>query len=118
MTEADRPALDLDNIKERWEEYEDVSPMPLIAEVRRLRPYESIVCDIEREMAGAVPDAGDTLDGDVAALRMDRDALQARIDAALAVHHRAYSNRDGTQWFCACLHDWPCATVAALEGKP
>ena len=70
--------LDLDEIVRSWQEYEDISPLPLIAEIRRLTAENEALRDKQADLNMAWAES-------LADAYVERDALQARIDAALAL---------------------------------
>ena len=81
--------LDLDEIVRSWQEYEDISPLPLIAEIRRLQVL------IDAAVALHIPRDPDRAPDDPPTCC--RECCPTWTSAALQTHVA-----------------WPCATVAAL----
>ena len=67
----------------------------------------------------AIEELGKVTASVLSALSDQRDALQGRIAAALALHHAATSYpRYSQPILCTCgSHEWPCPTRRALEGE-
>ena len=113
--------LDLDEIVRSWQEYEDISPLPLIAEIRRLTAENEALRDKQADLNMAWAES-------LADAYVERDALQALIDAAVGLHIPRDPDRAPDDpptccreccptWTSAALQThvaWPCATVAAL----
>lgn len=73
--------------------------------------------DEPRDLDTAVSDVA-RLTGDLTATMDARNALQARIDAALALHTEGTFDDYGPWDHCkTCCADWPCPTVRALTGE-